>query len=158
MNDRDLSYVWRNLPRSLDLSYIDLSDLNLRGVKFNKTFLIYTDFRNSQLDDAEFYDTWVRNADFSNATISQVRFIKSDWFNAVGFQVGNRDGRPVPYSDWQDCPDGYRESGKMPFIKLFDEWYALKFADIEPSEAANMVDLWKEYAKTRGVCDMVRGN
>jgi hypothetical protein len=155
LNDRDLSFIWRALPENLDLSYIDMSVVNLRGVRFVKSFLIYTDFSNAELDDVVFDDAWVRNADFSDASLSKVVFSKTDWFNGFGLPVDKKDGLPTDYGKWRTCPQGYKTSGRQSFIKLLDSWYAIKFSQLEQDDADQLIDAWETYGKEGGLCDQV---
>jgi hypothetical protein len=108
LTDRNLSYVWRTLPNDADLSYLDLSNLNLRGINFKDSFLIYTNFANSELDDSTFEDAWVRNVDFKGASLSNVKFDNTDWFNALNLPEHEKNGWPEPYTDWMDCPNNYK--------------------------------------------------
>jgi hypothetical protein len=155
LNDRDLSYVWRRLPGNLDLTDLDLSRANLTGVKFEKTFVIYTKFRDAQLDDAVFDDAFVRNSDFAGASLSEIAFPDTDWFNAFSLSADLRNGQPIPFGKWQECPDGYKADAVKPFVGLLEDWYDVKFRNLSQQDTHNLTDQWKLYAKEGGVCDVV---
>jgi uncharacterized protein YjbI with pentapeptide repeats len=156
LNDKNLSDVWRELPRNVDLSYLDLSNIVLRGVRFNKTFLIYTKFNNAQLDDVIFDDVYVRNADYAGASLSNAAFPDTDWFNALNVLQQKNVGWPMPFSDWRECPDGYKSDGQRVFIKLFDHWYGAKFSSLNTQDAGLLVSAWARYSKDDGLCDQVK--
>jgi hypothetical protein len=159
LNDKDLSYVWRSLPKNLDLSYLDLSGLNLMGVRFDKTFVIYTDFTDSNLDDVIFDDAYIRNVDFEGASLSEVQFIKTDWFNAVNLSADAKDGRPILYHKWLTCPRDYKSPNpRQSFIQLLEKWYDVTFDKLTPEDADQLTKVWKYYAKDNGLCDIVLRN
>lgn len=157
LNDKDLSYVWRRLPSNLDLTDIDLSGANLAGIRFDKTFAIYTRFRDAQLDDAVFHDALIRNSDFAGTSLSETAFPETDWFNAFNFSADRRDGQPMAFTRWMRCPDGYKRDAVQPFTKSMEDWYEVKFKNLSPPDAQNLANQWKDYAKDGGLCDVVQG-
>jgi hypothetical protein len=135
LNGHDLSYLWQHdLPEEVDLSYLDLTGLDLKGVRFPKAFMIYTDLRKSNLDDATFDDSWIRNTRFDGASLSETKFVNTDWFNALGIPINAKDGRPTVYDEWMRCPDGYGSGGERPFIQLLETWYDVKFEQLTASD------------------------
>jgi len=153
LNDNDLSIVWRNLPKNLDLAYVDFSGANLSGVHFEDSFLIYADFSNAQLDDAVFTRGRLRNVDFSDASISQITFSQSDWYNALNLPLGAQKGTPVSYSRWMVCPDGYRNSDLQAFKSSFR--YPIHFNAVEEEARSNLIKSWTAYSSPGGLCDLV---
>jgi Pentapeptide repeats (8 copies) len=128
--------------------------LNLSGIRFDKTFLIYTNFSNSNLDDVVF-DSAVRNVDFSGASLSNVTFIKTDWFNALYLSVEAEKGWPIPYTEWLPCPKEFKLVDQRSFIQTLDTKYWVKFNELETEDANNLVDGWKVYAEDNGLCDQL---
>lgn len=157
LNDKDLSYVWRQLPSDLDLAEVDFSGVNLRGVKFQRTFAIYTRFRQALLDDAVFDDVRIRNSDFTGASLSEAVFARTDWFNAFGFSPDRKDGQPMAFAKWLFCPDGYQVDREQPFVKQLEQRYPVKFINLRREDVQKLTSHWSVYAAGHELCDIVQG-
>src|SRR5579872_622464 len=156
LNDNDLSFVWRALPRNLDLSALNLSHVNLNGVRFDHTFLIYNNFEGANLNDVVFDHAWVRNADFSGSDLSQTKFISTDWFNALNLPGDVNDGEPIPFEEWTKCPTSYRMNPQKPFSDSISSWYVIEFDRIEDDGKADLIKAWAAYSKPGSICDKAK--
>lgn len=151
LNNNDFSVIWRNLPERLDLSDNDLSNVNLRGVRFQESFLIYTDFSNAELDDAIFDNAYLRHAIFKDAEVSDATFPESDWFNALDIVASA--GVPMRYVSWLECPEV--ADGSDPFANMkiiFDNWYGVDYDELDNNDLKEIVEAWQEYTKPNGLC------
>jgi hypothetical protein len=155
LNDGNLSFVWKALPRDVDLSYVDFSGMELRGIKFDGTFAIHSDFSDADLSDSVFEDAHVRNSDFSGAMMSETKFIKTDWFNALNLAGDLKNGVPTSFSTWTKCPSGYDSGGTPVFAATFDRWYVTHFNQLKSDEAQKLIDGWNRYSARSGLCDKV---
>jgi hypothetical protein len=78
----------------MDLSYIDLSELNLEGSNFQGCNLMYVNFSGSNLQNSNFEDANLMNANFTNANLSNTILNGSNLMGA-SLQFANLQGADI---------------------------------------------------------------
>jgi pimeloyl-ACP methyl ester carboxylesterase len=155
LNDSDLSLPWRGrVIDNIDMSYLDLSGVNIRGVWFRKVFMLYTKFNGAQIDDAQFSISHLRFADFSGSNLSNVKFSDSDWYSAKG--IVQIKGRPSLIDEWSSCPEISKNEERFAnFISDADDLYYTTFRNLEDREQRDLRDLWNAYTEKDGLCSQI---
>jgi hypothetical protein len=84
-----------------------------------------------------------------------LKFVKTDWFNALNIPFDLQNGLPVEYSKWSACPGGYNARDHSAFMGLLEKWYPVRFKNLPDDEKADLIQAWDAYARDGAVRDQV---
>jgi hypothetical protein len=133
---------------SLDLVRLDLRGKRLRSVRFDRAFLLETDFSGADLAEASFVGCYIRNVNFADANLEGVDFSHADWFNARG--LTKEQLRCARRETLLPCPGG--RTGCKQYLARN---YVYKFNDYEERIQKQLTATWAVYQKPGGLCEAV---
>lgn len=136
-----------------DIVNVDLSNTDLRGIRFDGAFMIETDLRGADLGGASFTKALVRNIDFAGSTMYGTDMTGADWFNAGGLtldQLSNaKKGTVLP------CPKSHGAFGEAGFQEFLTGSYGFPFSSWTGDVQSQLRSAWSEYGKPDGLCRRV---
>jgi hypothetical protein len=137
-----------------DLVNVDLSNTDLRDVKFDGAFMIETDVRGADLGGSSFSKAWIRNMKFAGAKMYGTDMTDADWFNASGLSFDQIDN--VKKGTVRPCPTDRGEFNEQAFQAFLSAHYGFPFDSWSEDVKTELRNAWQEYIKPGGLCQRVR--
>nr|WP_302479250.1 pentapeptide repeat-containing protein [Ruegeria arenilitoris] len=130
----------------LDLPFMDFSNLTIRSISFEDSFLVGAYFDDAELASVDFSKARLRYATFYDANLKNVDFSHSDWYNAIGIRFEQLSIAELKKFD--PCPINLKA-----FQARHDEIYSLSFSGLPDPQRTELLDHWQEIMKPGAICD-----